>query len=82
MGRFYLQCPCGEPIAKSRWRLGKRDCVPCALARSVQHTLQMKRKSGPGWDRYLLSLRRILAEDSSAVDGVDHGNQGDGVLDH
>lgn len=82
MSGLYRECACGEPIAKNRWRSGKRDCVSCALARCVAHNTQMNRKSGPAWDATIVRWRGMIAEESSASRENDHGNQGDGSVHH
>ena len=47
MPNLYLQCTCGAPIDKNRWRKGKRKCLDCALVGAAQWNAAMQdRKSG------------------------------------
>lgn len=64
MPSLYLQCPCGQPIAKTRWRLGKRLCVDCGIAKGLIHNVQLNRKEGPAWDRLKEAWRAMIAEES------------------
>jgi hypothetical protein len=76
------QCACGEVISPSRWRAGKRQCLDCAISKMVSHVDQMKRKSGPAWDRYCQVMGGIMGFESKADSEEDHGSQGHGSVDH
>lgn len=62
MPGLYMQCECGNTIAKNRWRSGKRDCPQCGIARGIMHNLEMHKKSGVSFDNWRRIMRGKLLE--------------------
>lgn len=66
MPGLYMQCACGEPIGKNRWRSGKRTCVPCGIAKGVIANREMHEKTGATYSKWQSGLLKWLLDNNSS----------------
>jgi len=72
-----MQCECGEPIAKNRWRSGKRTCVPCGIAKGVTANREMHEKHGATYEVWRQAMLKWLLDNDSDHGGSDNGDPGE-----
>lgn len=76
MATLLYTCHCGQSIKPSRWRLGKRDCVDCAMARSVSHNLQLSQHKGAAWNAWRDAMLDFIGREESTTEEKDNGSEG------
>lgn len=82
MPGLYMQCKCGEPIAKNRWRAGKRTCVPCGIARGVSVCRELREKSGATYEHWRSQMLKSLQPNDSDMGESDDGSPGESRVNH
>ena len=82
MPGLYMQCSCGNPIGKNRWRSGKRDCPSCGIARGVSACREMSEKSGATYEHWRAQLLKSLQDNGSSQGESEHGDPGESGKHH